>query len=194
MNEYMTGTADLSSVYSAITLALLEDSGWYQANYSQAQTLQWGYQKGCAFPQQRCSLATWGADHFCTTPAQMVRSSGLCRHMGRWDDDFPHMAHCVLPWWRMAGLHRRHALQGVLRPVVLVTSLGVCVPVLSHGQPLRAVAVPRLLPLLRVRTSNFNGCPLIWLLACFVFTATLYFCPGALSLWHVVMQSVKCDV
>ncbi len=52
-NEFMTGTADLSSVYSAITLALFEDSGWYQANYTRAQRLEWGNLMGCAFPQVR---------------------------------------------------------------------------------------------------------------------------------------------
>jgi hypothetical protein len=84
-NEYMTGTSDPNSVYSELTLgqygrrshrvpclpvppdlvatglcaALFEDSGWYQANYTRAQRLPWGYKTGCAFAQERCSLATW---------------------------------------------------------------------------------------------------------------------------------------
>ncbi len=37
--------------YSAISLALFEDSGWYQANYSRAGKLDWGHQMGCPFPQ-----------------------------------------------------------------------------------------------------------------------------------------------
>ena len=39
----------LEPVYSDLTLALLEDSGWYLPDYSYGQTIQWGYQKGCNF-------------------------------------------------------------------------------------------------------------------------------------------------
>lgn len=69
-NEYMTGTADPNSVYSAITLALFQDSGWYQVNYSMAQTLPWGNNKGCPFAQQQCSVATWGSQYFCSASQQ----------------------------------------------------------------------------------------------------------------------------
>jgi leishmanolysin-like peptidase len=33
-NEAMTGTHTQNPVYSRLTLALLEDSGWYRANYA----------------------------------------------------------------------------------------------------------------------------------------------------------------
>lgn len=32
-NEAMTGTHTQNPAYSRLTLALLEDSGWYKANY-----------------------------------------------------------------------------------------------------------------------------------------------------------------
>ncbi|XP_076903290.1 uncharacterized protein LOC143558325 [Bidens hawaiensis] len=41
MNEIMTGSVDTRSVVSKMTLALLEDSGWYEANYSMADRLDW---------------------------------------------------------------------------------------------------------------------------------------------------------
>ncbi|OQR94716.1 leishmanolysin-like peptidase [Achlya hypogyna] len=53
-NEYMTATASANPVYSALTLALFEDSGWYTANYSMAQV--------CC--QAKCS--EWSGDYFCT--------------------------------------------------------------------------------------------------------------------------------
>ena len=37
--------------YSAISLALFEDSGWYQVNYTRAGKLDWGYKMGCPFVQ-----------------------------------------------------------------------------------------------------------------------------------------------
>ncbi|XP_059490130.1 leishmanolysin-like peptidase [Neocloeon triangulifer] len=53
-NEAMTGTHTQNPVYSRITLALMEDTGWYRANYSMAQVLSWGKDLGCDFAQKSC--------------------------------------------------------------------------------------------------------------------------------------------
>ncbi|EDW42760.1 GM23864 [Drosophila sechellia] len=53
-NEAMTGTHTQSPVFSRITLALMEDSGWYRANYSMATPLTWGKGMGCAFAMRSC--------------------------------------------------------------------------------------------------------------------------------------------
>ncbi|RWS04785.1 leishmanolysin-like peptidase [Dinothrombium tinctorium] len=53
-NEAMTGTHTQSPVYSRITLALMEDTGWYQPNYSLAQPLKWGKNLGCDFCMKSC--------------------------------------------------------------------------------------------------------------------------------------------
>ncbi|VDD93296.1 unnamed protein product [Enterobius vermicularis] len=53
-NEAMTGTHTQNPVYSRLTLALLEDSGWYKANYSVAETLHWGKDLGCEFAMKSC--------------------------------------------------------------------------------------------------------------------------------------------
>lgn len=50
----MTGTHTQNPVYSRITLALMEDTGWYKANYSMAQTLNWGKNLGCEFVKKSC--------------------------------------------------------------------------------------------------------------------------------------------
>jgi leishmanolysin-like peptidase len=43
LNEYMTGAPiGLKNAKSAFTLALLQDSGWYQANFQAADLLAWG--------------------------------------------------------------------------------------------------------------------------------------------------------
>jgi leishmanolysin len=57
--------------------------GWYQANFTRAQKLDWGNGKGCSFVQQRCSLATWGAQYFCAAANQEgcsadLRYRGVC--------------------------------------------------------------------------------------------------------------------
>ncbi|CAL8120069.1 unnamed protein product [Orchesella dallaii] len=53
-NEAMTGTHTQNPVYSRITLALMEDTGWYRANYNKAQDLNWGHQLGCDFAKKSC--------------------------------------------------------------------------------------------------------------------------------------------
>ncbi|PBC31857.1 Leishmanolysin peptidase [Apis cerana cerana] len=53
-NEAMTGTHTQNPVYSRITLALMEDTGWYSANYSMAQELGWGRNLGCNFSMKSC--------------------------------------------------------------------------------------------------------------------------------------------
>ncbi|KAE8718167.1 Metalloendopeptidase / zinc ion binding protein isoform 3 [Hibiscus syriacus] len=65
MNEIMTGSVDPRSVVSKMTLALLEDSGWYQANYSMADRLDWGRNQGTDFVTSPCNL--WKGAYRCNT-------------------------------------------------------------------------------------------------------------------------------
>ena len=50
----MTGTYTQNPLVSRITLALMEDTGWYSADYSQAQPLIWGKGLGCDFVLNSC--------------------------------------------------------------------------------------------------------------------------------------------
>ncbi|KAK1291665.1 hypothetical protein QJS10_CPB17g02590 [Acorus calamus] len=65
MNEIMTGSVDTKSVVSKMTLALLEDSGWYEANYSMADRLDWGHYQGTEFVTSPCNL--WKGAYHCNT-------------------------------------------------------------------------------------------------------------------------------
>lgn len=53
-NEAMTGTHTQNSVYSRLTLAALQDTGWYVANFNRADRLEWGKDLGCDFAQKSC--------------------------------------------------------------------------------------------------------------------------------------------
>lgn len=53
-NEAMTGTHTQNSVYSRLTLAVLQDTGWYVANFSRAERLEWGKDLGCDFAKKSC--------------------------------------------------------------------------------------------------------------------------------------------
>ncbi|WOK99198.1 leishmanolysin-like peptidase [Canna indica] len=65
MNEIMTGSVDTKSVISNMTLALLEDSGWYQVNYSIADHLDWGQNQGTEFVASPCNH--WKGAYHCNT-------------------------------------------------------------------------------------------------------------------------------
>ncbi|KAG7330970.1 hypothetical protein KOW79_004939 [Hemibagrus wyckioides] len=53
-NEAMTGSHTQNRVFSRITLAIMEDTGWYRANYSMAENLEWGKGLGCDFVTKSC--------------------------------------------------------------------------------------------------------------------------------------------
>ncbi|CAH1153503.1 unnamed protein product [Phaedon cochleariae] len=53
-NEAMTGTHTQNPIISRITLALMEDTGWYIANYSMAEDMSWGRNLGCDFVLKSC--------------------------------------------------------------------------------------------------------------------------------------------
>lgn len=43
-----------NAVFSDLTLALFEDSGWYMPDYSYAGNITWGFKAGCEFHEQKC--------------------------------------------------------------------------------------------------------------------------------------------
>ena len=51
----MTGSSSNNPIFSGLTLALLEDSGWYAVNYSAATPLVWGRAQGCNFVSKPCT-------------------------------------------------------------------------------------------------------------------------------------------
>lgn len=67
----MTSTQWNDPRLSALTLALLEDSGWYQVDYSKAEPLPFGKNKTCPFVNSNClssSPLKAVSREFCATP------------------------------------------------------------------------------------------------------------------------------
>ena len=65
-NEFMNPQAvENPVIFSAITLALFEDTGWYKPDYSQASHLPWGFKQGCSFITEKCNIG-WNSNYFCT--------------------------------------------------------------------------------------------------------------------------------
>lgn len=70
-NELMTSKLSGYPVLSKLTLALMEDSGWYKVDYGKAQRLAFGEDQGCEFVESTCDPST---AEFCTIPDEMACS------------------------------------------------------------------------------------------------------------------------
>mmetsp|Transcript_26240 Transcript_26240/g.36980 ORF Transcript_26240/g.36980 Transcript_26240/m.36980 type:complete len:837 (+) Transcript_26240:116-2626(+) len=76
-NEVMSSVFDGSegSVLSPLTLALLEDSGWYKVSYIGAKLSPGGHGLGCDFANSPCivdnSVPDYGKGLFCDTPIEL---------------------------------------------------------------------------------------------------------------------------
>ena len=65
----MTASAILDSRVTQFTLALLEGSGWYQVDYSLAEPVTYGQNKGCSFLDTPCinsGTYTSSFEEFCS--------------------------------------------------------------------------------------------------------------------------------
>lgn len=70
--EALSGViAPTTNILSSLTLALLEDSGWYKANYTNSRMSPWGLGAGCDFVEQPCLVDAQVPDYargfFCDT-------------------------------------------------------------------------------------------------------------------------------
>eukprot|EP00698_Gefionella_okellyi_P020426 TRINITY_DN63_c0_g1_i1.p1 TRINITY_DN63_c0_g1~~TRINITY_DN63_c0_g1_i1.p1 ORF type:complete len:1327 (-),score=282.99 TRINITY_DN63_c0_g1_i1:132-4112(-) len=67
-NEFMTGSISQGPVKSDITLAFFQDSGWYDVNYTAADSFEWGANKGCNFVKGVCTCANSADANNCNWP------------------------------------------------------------------------------------------------------------------------------
>merc|ERR1740123_1822927 len=79
-SDLMTPQLSLSPVISNITLALLEDSGWYKPVYAMAGSFEYGQKKGCPFLSEKCinaeNASTRFPDTFCIASSPNSCNSG----------------------------------------------------------------------------------------------------------------------
>nr|CCA19066.1 leishmanolysinlike peptidase putative [Albugo laibachii Nc14] len=82
-SEYMSPASSFRNVFSGLTLAFFEDSGWYRANLAMAKKLSFGARKGCGFATEKCispKQTSIAEDHYCTSNTQESCSvDGLSR-------------------------------------------------------------------------------------------------------------------
>jgi len=74
--EALSGVISSSTnILSPLTLGLLEDSGWYKANFTMSSVSPWGHGSGCDFVEQPCLVTNdvddvvvpdYGRGYFCT--------------------------------------------------------------------------------------------------------------------------------
>lgn len=82
--DYMIGDSYGENLISPLTLALFEDSSWYNSNYTLGSNFVWGKNQGCDFlnPEIKCAspkndiVATPFRNSFCSSPDQPTCSVG----------------------------------------------------------------------------------------------------------------------
>ena len=76
LGDYMVSTDYPDAAISDITLALFEDTGFYQVNYYSGGLFKFGKNKGCSFSSTKCIINEKAAfDEFCDTSSEAKCSS-----------------------------------------------------------------------------------------------------------------------
>lgn len=93
--EIMTGYIDGSPrTFSGLNLALMEDSGWYEANWGREGKLKWGKGQGCSFAHGACiKNGVPSSDHYCTGTKRgcthWARGIGACDQRAHGSSSIP---------------------------------------------------------------------------------------------------------
>ena len=66
----MTADGTSNPVFSVLTMAFLEDTGWYEVDYEYAERFLWGWEEGCDFLYDDCYDSDGEANfpQFCVPP------------------------------------------------------------------------------------------------------------------------------
>eukprot|EP00579_Thalassiosira_antarctica_P000623 CAMPEP_0201866140 /NCGR_PEP_ID=MMETSP0902-20130614/819_1 /ASSEMBLY_ACC=CAM_ASM_000551 /TAXON_ID=420261 /ORGANISM="Thalassiosira antarctica, Strain CCMP982" /LENGTH=766 /DNA_ID=CAMNT_0048391049 /DNA_START=19 /DNA_END=2317 /DNA_ORIENTATION=- len=97
-NEFMTAVYTGSTQYvTALTLALLEDSGWYRPNYKVAQNSPFALGAGCDFLEDQCiqkgAVPKWAQGTFCDSATSIgcTPDKNLVAYcdISKWDANLP---------------------------------------------------------------------------------------------------------
>nr|CAD42811.1 GP63 [Leishmania donovani] len=73
--DELMAPAAAAGYYSALTMAIFQDLGFYQADFSKAEEMPWGRNAGCAFLSEKCmeqNITKWPA-MFCNVSVDVVR-------------------------------------------------------------------------------------------------------------------------
>ncbi|GAM21523.1 hypothetical protein SAMD00019534_046980 [Acytostelium subglobosum LB1] len=86
-SEIMTSQDSPDMVISVLTLALLQDMGWYLVDTNMVQQMHWGHGQGCQFLENRCESWYKGKQRglFCTEPkgkqnTTWLKNYSYCTH------------------------------------------------------------------------------------------------------------------
>ncbi|GET86487.1 GP63, leishmanolysin [Leishmania tarentolae] len=75
--DELMAPAAAGGYYTALTMAIFQDLGFYQADFSKAEAMPWGKDAGCAFFTRKCmenNITKW-PNMFCNSTEQVMRCS-----------------------------------------------------------------------------------------------------------------------
>ena len=78
-NDFMAPDIDQYDIVdSDISLAVLQDSGWYRVDFKYSNPITWGFHQGCDFLEEKCvSNSQTLTDDFCTE-----ENDSMCDYLG----------------------------------------------------------------------------------------------------------------
>ena len=97
--ELMAGSQAVENVISPLTLALMEDSGWYKASFDVARISSFGHMAGCDFVEKDCivdggNVPQYSKGFFCNNT--MFLRHGELKGFYECDASHTHVAQCDL--------------------------------------------------------------------------------------------------
>lgn len=97
LNDFMMSTLTMDAVYSDVSLAVLEDSGWYKVDYSYTDPIVFGRDKNCDFFTRKCvagGIAQFS--DFCVTPSNNECVLRICaKRRVMWEIGLLHRPHII---------------------------------------------------------------------------------------------------
>ena len=89
-----------ANVLSPLTIALLEDSGWYIGNYTDVNISTFGHGAGCDFVYEDCiqnnEVPSYSKGFFCNTPGSVTQLGIFTSQEFMCSPDLTHVAFCDL--------------------------------------------------------------------------------------------------
>jgi leishmanolysin len=85
-NELMGGIMTGKSVYTLLSAGFMQDSGWYNMDFSKVESTNWGKNKGCGFYDYSCNTAY---PEYCPVPDSNVISTQVSC-----SDDYTTKSYC----------------------------------------------------------------------------------------------------
>lgn len=126
---------------SLLTLAMMEDSGWYQVDYRGGSQPGFGIDAGCSFVEENCidgntdAVAEWVVNEFCDSPITFVDSAPNARTLNHMYCDPAHTSWTICDLGRLTDFDgRTYFSDDLLGPLIFDQADACPIPHIGLGR------------------------------------------------------------